>query len=85
MKEASFSYIKNCGGTLAHILIIDDEELVCRALNKFLSGLGYKITTAYNGNIGIDLWNQLDIDLVGCFKCFDFGFVLCNNSCIKQY
>lgn len=38
---------------LEKILVVDDEKIICRLLDNFLSGRGYQITTAGNGKEAI--------------------------------
>jgi len=48
------------------ILLIDDEELVLATASTILSKLGYRVITADNGKVGIDLYkaHQEEINLV---------------------
>lgn len=46
------------------ILIIEDEEIMMNLLEKKLVAAGYDITTAKNGQEGIDLLGKKDFDLV---------------------
>lgn len=47
-----------------NILIVDDEAMIRRALDKFLGGLGYKTWTAENGREGLEIARTESIDLV---------------------
>lgn len=47
-----------------NILIVDDEAMIRRALEKFLGDLGYKTWTAENGRLGLEIVQQEQIDLV---------------------
>jgi CheY-like chemotaxis protein len=40
------------------ILVIDDEELVCRAAQAALESYGYRVLTAENGRAGIDIFRR---------------------------
>lgn len=46
-----------------NILIVDDEAMIRRALDKFLSDLGYKTWTAENGREGLEIIQREQIDL----------------------
>lgn len=45
------------------ILVVDDEVSIRRALEKFLQSLGYKVLSAENGEEGLKLARQENIDL----------------------
>ncbi len=47
----------------ANILIVDDEVTIRKALEKFLTGLGYKVFTADTGDAALKLAGQEVIDL----------------------
>lgn len=47
-----------------NILIVDDEAMIRRALDKFLGDLGYKTWTAENGREGLEVIKKEPIDLV---------------------
>ncbi len=47
-----------------NILIVDDEAMIRRALDKFLTDLGYKTWTAENGREGLEVIKREQIDLV---------------------
>lgn len=49
---------------MAHILVIDDEEIVASALRDILEGAGHQVLVAANGKIGMDLYATHPIDLV---------------------
>lgn len=46
------------------ILVIDDEELVAKSLQKLLNSQGYKVTTAKSGTEAIDIVKENDFDLI---------------------
>ncbi|MDX8397448.1 MAG: ATP-binding protein [Mariprofundaceae bacterium] len=50
----------------ALILVVDDEKSIVNLLTEILTGLGYKVLSAYNGEEGVQLFteHQHDIDLV---------------------
>jgi two-component system cell cycle sensor histidine kinase/response regulator CckA len=50
----------------ARILLIDDEELVCRTAQAILERAGYSVLTARDGSRGLDLLREKgnEIDLV---------------------
>ncbi len=48
----------------AHILVVDDMELVRDVLGNFLTRKGYRVTVAENGNQALQLFNQESFDLV---------------------
>ncbi|MDP2600366.1 MAG: sigma-54 dependent transcriptional regulator [Deltaproteobacteria bacterium] len=48
---------------MSHILIVDDEVAIRRALEKFLTELGYKVVTAGDGEEGLKLLEKYPIDL----------------------
>ncbi len=48
------------------ILVIDDEEIMCMALNRYFSRSGHMVKTADNGAKAIELASKEDFDLVLC-------------------
>jgi DNA-binding NtrC family response regulator len=48
---------------LTKIIIIDDEESVCWAFEKFLTGEGHEVTTAATAEEGLSLFENADIDI----------------------
>ncbi len=48
---------------MSHILIVDDEVAIRRALEKFLTGLGYKVLSAGDGEEAIKILEKNPIDL----------------------
>jgi two-component system response regulator (stage 0 sporulation protein F) len=51
-------------GTMATILIIDDEESVRALLRSVLEAAGYEVTEAANGRQGLERYRQRPTDLV---------------------
>ena len=49
-----------------HILVVDDDEDICKLLNKFLSRGGHTVKTVNNGANAIELINVERFDLVLC-------------------
>ena len=47
-----------------NILVVDDEEMICQAVNAYLTANGYTVFTASNGKMAIDLFNSEKIDFV---------------------
>jgi signal transduction histidine kinase len=50
--------------TQSRILIIDDEEVVLDSCSRILKGGAYKIATATNGRLGLDMVKEFQPDLV---------------------
>lgn len=48
----------------SHILIVDDEVMIRRALEKFLGGLGYTTWSAENGRVALEIIEKETIDLM---------------------
>lgn len=46
------------------ILVIDDEAAIRRSFADYLEDMGYRILTAENGRIGVDLFDRQAVDLV---------------------
>lgn len=46
------------------ILVIDDEPVVCRSCERFLSGEGYGVDTVLRGRDGIQLLQEKEFDIV---------------------
>jgi DNA-binding NtrC family response regulator len=46
------------------VLIIDDERLLCKQLEKALSQVGHEVVTAYTGKDGIDIAKRENPDVV---------------------
>jgi two-component system nitrogen regulation response regulator NtrX len=49
-----------------HILIIDDEEMIVDILKRRFERMGFQVTTAHDGNSGIDELQARKVDLVVC-------------------
>ncbi|NOU35382.1 MAG: response regulator [Kiritimatiellaceae bacterium] len=49
---------------MAHILVIEDDESVCRLFGQFLEGEGFTVSQASNGKEGLALLKQQKPDLV---------------------
>ena len=49
---------------MAHIVIIDDEDIVLKSLQAMLESGGHEVLTASNGEIGIELCRREKTDLV---------------------
>ena len=51
---------------MAVVLIIDDDRDICQTLSRFLSKNNFQVEVAYNGEAGLDIIREKDIDLVLC-------------------
>ncbi|MBI2267315.1 MAG: response regulator, partial [Armatimonadetes bacterium] len=49
-----------------HILVVDDEEILLRSLERALTDQGYRVTTAGNAREAIEQARSRDFDLVIC-------------------
>lgn len=49
---------------MAHILIIDDDELICELLRRTLESAGYRVTEASEGRKGLAAHQATPADLV---------------------
>ena len=49
---------------MAHIMIIDDEPMICEMLDSLFSGSGYTVTTAPDGELGLALYKDNPADVV---------------------
>jgi nitrogen regulation protein NR(I) len=60
------THISNCSIVflMYHVLIIDDDESVRDALKDFLEENGFKVTTAPNGRIGLELLKEDIFDIL---------------------
>jgi len=47
-----------------HILVIDDDQKLCRLVGEYLGTFGYTVTAAHNGLAGLDLARQGHFDAV---------------------
>lgn len=52
------------GGAKVKILVVDDESIVRRAIERVATQRGHEVTTAVNGQEALDLWSVVDPDLV---------------------
>lgn len=50
--------------TTQKVLIIDDEELICQLIKTYLDDFEYEVTTAPNGEVGLELFDKEDFALV---------------------
>ena len=46
------------------VLVVDDEQAVCKELRKFLEGKGYSVVEAYNGDEALAAYTQESPDVV---------------------
>ncbi|NJN03318.1 MAG: SpoIIE family protein phosphatase [Leptolyngbyaceae cyanobacterium SL_1_1] len=51
---------------MTHILVIDDDRMTQRLLQRLLQGQGYIVTIAQNGSDGLALAEQIDPALIVC-------------------
>jgi DNA-binding NtrC family response regulator len=51
-------------GTMRRILVVDDNEHVCRAIQVWLKRHGYKVTLAVGGSAGLAALDQSTLDLM---------------------
>lgn len=49
---------------MAHLLVIDDDQAVCRVFVRFLTENGFTVDCAPNGSVGLDLLERNRPDLV---------------------
>ena len=47
-----------------HILLIEDDEVIHASLRKFLSQEGYQVTSAFDGEEALFLFEEKEIDLI---------------------
>jgi len=48
------------------ILVIDDDPAICVSVKAILEASGYEVFTALSGKEGLDLFHQVDPDIVLC-------------------
>jgi putative two-component system response regulator len=48
----------------AHILVVDDDPLLCSLLQMALAREGYQATTAYSGDAALSFLAENDVDLI---------------------
>jgi len=46
------------------ILVVDDDENICRLLKMYLDNEGFKVFVAYDGAKALEIFNKTDIDLI---------------------
>jgi len=46
------------GKKMPRILVVDDELLICQVLDEYLSGQGYEVTTACNGEEALSRFEE---------------------------
>lgn len=49
---------------MARILVIDDEESICRLFREILEHEGYEVETAVNGKSGVEAYRRKPADLI---------------------
>lgn len=49
---------------MAHILVVDDDELLRRAVTRMLKAAGHEVTEATTGQTGLNRWRDGGADLV---------------------
>lgn len=62
-QKESASKAEEAEGTLKHILVIDDDARMLRAVKSWLDGM-YNVSVVNNGNSGISFLKTNDVDLV---------------------
>src|SRR5215471_13095472 len=55
-----------CGGSMARILVIDDDSLVRATARAILESAGHAVTSAADGNLGLNQCIKEPFDLVLC-------------------
>src|ERR671933_479830 len=50
--------------TTAHILVVDDQKEICEVVQEYLSGEGYRVSVAHDGQSMRKVMAQTPIDLV---------------------
>lgn len=63
-KNSAANEINEISNGSGRILLIEDEEIIRATLSSMLTHLGFSVTTADNGKIGIDQFRENDFDLV---------------------
>jgi CheY-like chemotaxis protein len=46
------------------VLVVDDEEEICRLMEELLEGFGYRVGYATNGRDGVERYRQWSPDIV---------------------
>jgi DNA-binding response OmpR family regulator len=49
---------------MSSVLVIDDDPLICQVVRRVLESDGYRVATAEDAQSGLDLFAELDPDLV---------------------
>jgi two-component system NtrC family response regulator len=49
-----------------HLLVIDDEEEMCRSLKQLLEGKGFTVSTANSAKEGLQVLQRFKVDLIIC-------------------
>lgn len=65
----------------AHVLIVDDEEMIRLTLDMILRRVGYTVTTVANGEAALDLLAQCPFDLL----LLDLGLPGISGLNVAQY
>ena len=47
-----------------HIIVIDDEDMICTLLRNYLEDRGYRVSVAHDGRQALDLFEQRQADLI---------------------
>lgn len=49
---------------MGHILVVDDDHVLCLCMHEALTQAGHEVTEAHNGSTGISLFERIHPDLV---------------------
>lgn len=55
--------MKNSGAGLKRILVVEDEPAICQVCRRVLTGEGFEVGIAVNGNVAQDMLGEKDYDL----------------------
>ncbi len=58
------SETSTCSGPPIRILVVDDEPQICNLLARFLSGKGYFVNVAFNGDDALKLFSSTPFDII---------------------
>lgn len=62
----------------AHILLVDDEKMLCEMVKEMLESIGYKVSIAYGGKEAIQFykhnWNVIDIVILDMIMPYMDGY-----------